>query len=469
MRKGEITAFLSLVFVLLVSFILGIMEVSVIQVSKNIARLETDRAVYSVFGEYQRELLEHYHVFAVDGSYGTGQWKEENLVRRMHYFGTENVDHKITGIQFMTDNSGQAFREQVLDYMEQRYGIALIQNFTGMTDEWEAQEIAGEEFREKEKELSEQIQDVMGNSENSTELEESGENPFACVQQIEKSGLLSVVTPKDMEISGKQIDRNSQVSYRKLEKGRGTFPMRKGTDGMEEKLLFNEYILENFQNAVFSSETERNISEQSTSKKDVSLEYEVEYILSGQESDKENLEEVLKKIFLIRMVLNYTYLLGDSAKQSEAEALALTISAILLMPEASEVVKQLILVAWACGESIVDIRTLLSGKRAALIKNSQSWQVSLSSLLTIASGQGIEGSDTAGGITYKDYLRILLFLGGAEETTMRTLDRAEENLNAVQGMEYFQVDQCVTKIEMESTVQLYGNLTYKFPAYFGYD
>ncbi len=464
MRKGEITAFLSLVFVLLVSFILGIMEVSVIQTSKNMARLEADRAVYSVFGEYQRELLEQYHVFAVDGSYGTGQWEEENLVRRMHYFGTENVDHKITGIQLMTDNSGQAFREQVLDYMEQRYGIALIQDFTGLTAEWEAQEIAGEEFKEKEKELAGQIQDVIGNSENSAELEESGENPFACVQQIEKSGLLSVVTPKEMEISGKQIDRNSQVSYRKLEKGRGIFPARKGTDGIEEKLLFNEYILDTFKNAAFSSE------EQSTSEEDTSLEYEVEYILSGQESDKENLEEVLQKIFLIRMVLNYTYLLGDSAKQSEAEALALTVSTILLMPEASEVVKQLILVAWACGESAVDIRTLLSGKRAALIKNSESWQVPLSSLLTVASGgDGMEGSDTAGGITYKDYLRILLFLGDSEEITMRTLDRTEENLNAIQEMEFFQADQCVTKIEIESTVQLYGNLTYQFPVYFGYD
>ena len=464
MRKGEITAFLSLVFVLLVSFILGIMEVSVIQTSKNMARLEADRAVYSVFGEYQGELLEQYHVFAVDGSYGTGQWKEENLVRRMHYFGTENVDHKITGIQLMTDNSGQAFREQVLDYMEQRYGIALIQDFTGLTAEWEAQEIAGEEFKEKEKELAGKIQDMIGNSENSAELEESGENPFACVQQIEKSGLLSVVTPKEMEISGKQIDRNSQVSYRKLEKGRGTFPARKGTDGIEEKLLFNEYILDTFKNAAFSSE------EQSTSEGDTSLEYEVEYILSGQESDKENLEEVLQKIFLIRMVLNYMYLLGDSAKQSEAEALALTVSTILLMPEASEVVKQLILVAWACGESAVDIRTLLSGKRAALIKNSESWQVPLSSLLTVASGgDGMEGSDTAGGITYKDYLRILLFLGDSEEITMRTLDRTEENLNAIQEMEFFQADQCVTKIEIESTVQLYGNLTYQFPVYFGYD
>ena len=71
MRKAEITAFLSMVFVLLVSFVLGMLEVSVIQTSKSMSRLTVDRAVFSVFGGYQSELFEDYHVFALDGSYGS--------------------------------------------------------------------------------------------------------------------------------------------------------------------------------------------------------------------------------------------------------------------------------------------------------------------------------------------------------------------------------------------------------------
>ena len=56
--KGEITVFLSLSFTLLLSFIFGILESAVIQGSKNLSRIDTDRAIYSVFGEYHQELLE---------------------------------------------------------------------------------------------------------------------------------------------------------------------------------------------------------------------------------------------------------------------------------------------------------------------------------------------------------------------------------------------------------------------------
>ena len=66
--RGEITAFLSLVFVLLVSFILALTESSMIQTSKNQKRMDVDRALYSVFGEYQKDLLEDYDIFAFDMS-----------------------------------------------------------------------------------------------------------------------------------------------------------------------------------------------------------------------------------------------------------------------------------------------------------------------------------------------------------------------------------------------------------------
>ena len=65
MKRGEITVFLSLVFILLLSFVMGILQVSVIQSSKSLSRLAVDRAVYSLFGEYHQELLKSFHVFAI--------------------------------------------------------------------------------------------------------------------------------------------------------------------------------------------------------------------------------------------------------------------------------------------------------------------------------------------------------------------------------------------------------------------
>ena len=71
--KGDVTAFLSLIFILLITFVGGIMESASIQLAKNYRRTDTDRAMECVFAEYQKELLEEYDVFALDGSYEIGR------------------------------------------------------------------------------------------------------------------------------------------------------------------------------------------------------------------------------------------------------------------------------------------------------------------------------------------------------------------------------------------------------------
>ena len=498
MKKAEITAFLSLVFILTVSFVLGILEVSVIHTTKNLNRLAADRAVFSVFGEYHGKLLEDYHVFAIEGSYGTGEYSDERLIGRMRYYGTAGMEQEITGIQYLTDLNGQAFREQVLQYMEERYGLSLIRDFTGLTSRWEEQAIQGEEMEETEGNILDEVNDLMESAQfpgedgaadtqenQDTDFADPGtdvispdsagmENlteggPFTCIDQIEKSGILSVVMPKDMELSGLAIELDTQPSARSLNTGRGTFPVRQGTNGLEEKLLFNEYVLKNFSCAV-PDEGQSVSTGENEGTESRSLAYETEYILEGKSSDKENLESFLMKLFLVRMALNYVYLMGDSAKQAEVTALAVAVTTALLIPEAAEVLKQLILLAWAAGESVVDIRTLLSGNRTALIKSSDTWQLPLSSLLTLGSGtEQIDGSDVPGGITYKDYLRMFLFLKDPDNVNMRVLDRIEENIKTGYGMDWFRADQCITKIEMKNTSEILGGITYTFPVCFGYE
>lgn len=458
MRRAEITVFLSMVFILLVSFVLGILEISVIHTEKNLSRLETDREIFSVFGEYQKKLLEKYHVFSIDASYGTGGFSEERLINRMHYYGTGNTEHDITGIRLLTDNSGQSFREQVLEYMEERYGMGLIRDFTGLTEEWKEQSIQGQQIKAEEEKILDEFESLKETAGETAE-EVPEENPFTCIEQMEQSGILSVVLPEEMDLSGKEIVPEAQVSQRARNTGRGEFKVRQGTDGIEERLLFNEYVLDNFSTAI-----------QETEDSPLSLDYEIEYILSGKASDKENLESVVLKLFLIRMALNYTYLFGDTEKNSEASVLATAVAAIFLIPEGVEVLKQLILLAWAAGESIVDIRALLSGKKAALVKTGESWQLSLTELLTLGGGdERFEGEDVPGGISYEDYLRTFLFLTDPEVITMRVLDRIEENLTDEPGMDSFRADHCVTAIKMQNTMEIFGGLTYTYPVSFSYE
>ena len=146
--------------------------------------------------------------------------------------------------------------------------------------------------------------------------------------------------------------------------------------------MYEQYILETFGSATEPHGKNRN------------LDYEIEYMISGKSSDEENLRSVVRQLFCFRLAMNYVYLLSDAKKQGEAEALALALAAVALHPEAAEGLKQILLLLWCFGESVMDLRALLSGKRAALMKSEETWQLSLESVFRIGSGEdGMEGMD----------------------------------------------------------------------------
>lgn len=448
-KKGEITAFLSLIFVLLVSFILAMAESASIQTVKNKKRLDVDRAVFSLFGEYQKDLLEEYQVFALDGTYESGEYEEGLLLDRMSYYGSMGITQEITDIQLLTDNNGQAFREQVIQCMESRFGITLAQNLTGLASKWEEREIQGQE-------MSEQLEDVL--AENEESLPELLPEAAGGELTVNKGAVLSLVLPKGFQLSGKAIRPEEQVSGRSCRTGRGSFPERKSsTAGVEEKLLFEQYIMEKFGNATEQKGKNRN------------LDYEVEYILCGKESDAENLKSVVYQLLMFRFASNYVYLMSDTAKQGEAEAMATTASILLVNPELEPMIKQLILILWSFGESIMDLRSLLSGKRVAFTKKAENWQLQLSGLFKLGKAEDTqEGQDEENGLTYQQYLHILTFLKSDTQLTMRTLDRVEQNLIQEKELSFFRADACVTKIKLKNTADIWNEMSYTFPAYYGY-
>lgn len=455
MVKGEITAFVSLIFVLVFSFIAAMLESTVQQVTKNQKRLDADRAVFSVFGEYEKELLEKFDILAVDSGYGTGAGKEENLTDRMHYYGTTDMEHTIVGIQYLPDKQGLAFREQAVAFMEDRYGLSIIQELAGKTGLWEEQELQGEEALKQDTLANLELEEALAESESALPEDE---NPILHMENIKKSGLLSLVLPREFQLSQKQILQEGQPSTRDLQSGRGSFYMRQGMDGISEKLLFHEYLLKKFGSAA---------EEKGENK---SLSYELEYMLGEQNSDARNLEAVVKKLLGIRFGINFLYLQTDPAKQAEAQTLALTLSSLAALPMISEVVKQALLAAWAFGESMADLRSLLSGKRAALIKNSSNWQLSLAGLMKLGTGEdALEGMDAEGGLTYTDYLRILLFLKSEDSLAMKALDLIEQNMRTETNNSSFCIDSCVVKLKTHSKAIIRDGLTYQFPTYFGYE
>ena len=117
----------------------------------------------------------------------------------------------------------------------------------------------------------------------------------------------------------------------------------------------------------------------------------------------------------------------------------------------------------------MDLRSLLSGKKVAFFKSAKDWQLQLNSLFRLGSEEdGMQGADSENGMDYGQYLQILLFLQKDSELTMRTLDRVEQNLKLEQGLEFFRVDACITKMKLQNTAEIWNGCTYTFPTYYGY-
>lgn len=413
-----------------------------------------NRAMESVFAEYQRELLEEYDIFSLEGTYESGRYSEDLIGKRLEYFGADNMENRIQRIQFLTDDGAKAFYEQVIYYMEHKYGLDHLKDKLSMTDTWKVQEEkAGDsesESRKKEDELAGLLGEAGG------ELPQQ-DNPIAHMSQLNKRPLLELIMPKDKQVSEKKIDLNESLPVRNKNKGKGSFPETSADSGALSSLMFGEYLLEHFSMA-------------SDDGQHGALDYELEYICAGKGSDRENLEAVAKKLILMRFVSNYLFLQNSAAKRAEAETLALTLCTLAALPAVSEAAAQVILLAWAFGESIVDLRALLSGTRVPLTKSEDTWQLSLSGLLKLGESTDVnDGRDDKGGLDYKEYLRMLLFLEKRERTGLRALDMIEQNLKKVHGAEFFKADCCISKIEAASTVRLRRGITYSFKTYYGYN
>lgn len=454
-ERGEVTAFLALIFVLLVSFAGSLMESASLQSAKSYRRADMNRAVESVFAEYQRELLEEFEVFALDGGYESGSYSEQKVFDRLSYYGASGMEQQVKRIQLLTDNNGQAFLEQIAYFIENKYGLGSLNNLLGSMSSWEGQEETADQYQQTEESLYQELSGML--TDNELELP-AEDNPLPNMQQLAATPLVDLAMPKDRQVSEKSVEAGALVSHRALRSGYGDFSDTAGAVELS-KIALGEYVLTHFSSAADSGEAGGFGA----------LAYETEYILSGKDSDRENLEAVLTKLMALRFVPNYIYLQGDAGKRAEAQALALTLCTVIAFPAATDALTQVLLLAWAFGESIMDLRSLMKGAGVPLTKTAESWQLSLSGLMSLGSQEAEqEGADTQGGMKYEEYLRVLLFLNHKQEMPMRVLDMVELCLRQEKGLSWFRADDCISRMETVSTVSLRRGITYRFCTYYGY-
>lgn len=188
------------------------------------------------------------------------------------------------------------------------------------------------------------------------------------------------------------------------------------------KALFSEYILEHLGNY------------RETKEKSV-LDYEVEYVLGGKKADKDNLSSVIGKIVLIRSGLNLISLLQDGEKRAQTYTLASGIIGFTGQPVLIKIVQLLIISAWSTAESLTDVKALLEGKKIPTLKKGDDWNLSLEGIKNF-SEEMITGKDNKYGLTYEDYLRILLLMQNRKKQCFRTMDILQVNMCANENVNF---------------------------------
>ena len=384
--RGEITVFLSLMVVLLISLIGSLVESASISLAKSMTQANLSLAMESIFAEYEPELWEEYGIFAKQGS------ALYSIEQRLAYYGASNLDHKILRMELLSDGKGvELYRQGV---------AAMGGNVVQMRPSTDSH-------------LEEEAKEALSEYEALLETENI-EDPLH-MESMGESVLLTNILPKEDHLSNKHIYIQSLPSHRQLKTGVGT--QGEIQESLTGRWVFASYLTEHFLNYT----NDQNIHP---------LSYETEYLLAGKATDAENLEWVAKRLLAIRLGINYVCLQGDSQRLAKAESIAIAVSALMIAPEAKEIIKQALLFFWAYEDSLQDLQKLYAGEKVSLSGNPQET-----------------------GISYAGYLAALLAVERTEILCMRALDLIELNL----GIE---VDTLVTELEVESTGTARRNIPY---------
>lgn len=180
--------------------------------------------------------------------------------------------------------------------------------------------------------------------------------------------------------------------------------------------------------------------------KNTVLKYELEYIISGKDSDKENLASVVEKIVLAKTGINMAYLITDKEKMEQVSAIAASVAIVTGLPFLESVAKGVLISAWSMAEAVNDMKILLSGGKVALTKSKGGWRTSIGN---VTNGSKKEDSK---GLSYKEYCQILIAVQNTGDSLYRIMDLIQINIQKRYNSEFL-MSKSLTGFKLKATYE----------------
>ena len=484
--KASMTVYLMLSMLLILSIVFTLLESLRIYGTVYLSKQNSVGVAESVFAGYDKDLYDKYHLYSYcayskDGLDFTPVYDAAKLVAesatqpendgKSFWLRQSLADSDVTGYRLVTDDGGMGMYEQMAQCATQEAlkdvvdGLGNLNNsvdqnfdsaFTQIEDNAnriytaEPQATLAIEYKGASKgaSLPQFRGDLPATTNPATVIERAeydnavnivggyGGNPVDMMGSLKSHGILDLVIENTAAISEKTLSKDDLLSNRKIQTGNWQYQTKNAFNVLNKGLVvryvdkyFNSYV----DNGAWGA-----------------LDYEKEYLIFAKKSDEENLRAAVKRILMIREGCNFISAQKDAVKDAEALELATAICTICLVPEMAPSVKEGILLAWAYGESILDLRTLLTGGKVSIIKNPAEWTLSLENLGMVESGY-LKAKNCPEGFSYEAYLNSLLSLESAKKQITNVLDLMEANMRTIKGKEAFSMDMEVLSMECQFT------------------
>lgn len=459
-NEGAISIYLCLMLAVLISVILIMISAARVSAMRTHMECVTDMAMDSALSEYHKELLERYDVLFIDTAYKDKYGSLDKLSERIEMYMSYNLDFSkdllpvigsrdLLGLSVedvsvleasrATDNKGEVFKYMANTYMLERYGLGYIDNIRNLVKVSGDNKLLEGDITDEYDEALQEVDDYKYPDIEGVDWEEvDRSSPTEAIDELRRKGILELVC--EGAVSAKKSVYENLATKRNLVKGSGLNSDWDKQNALETELLFTEYIL-------LKCGRYGNVRDESY------LDYQVEYIIAGKDSDIENLRDVVTKLLLMRGASNSLYFYNDEALKEEAALLAKGLSIITLCPDLEDLYRVLIEVAWIYAESVYDVKTILNGGRIPLIKASGDWKLTLDKAILMSAtkmmGTTIDNNDNSKGQNYPDYLRILLYAQDKDVRTMRMLDVVEMDIRKITEDSSFCLDDCIADMRLQ--------------------
>ena len=267
-NRGVISVYLCLMFAIMISVLLVMIEAARLSAIKQTAECVTDMGTDSLLSEYHKELLSRYGLLFIDTAYEYDEGSLDNLTDHLISYMEFNLSpgkdlvmagsyRDFTGLSISsvdmlnvsraTDGEGAVFRHMAISYMLDKYGLSLIDNAKDLASITDTYNLGEGDIISDNKNAQADIDNIEFPEIEGVNWDDvDTSNPSENAKKASGKGVLSLVYSK--ELSGKYVYNDTLASHRDNVAGAGLISDWDSYDGVSYDLLFNEYILDKFSN-----------------------------------------------------------------------------------------------------------------------------------------------------------------------------------------------------------------------------